>query len=87
MGYTSAVFGPGSYAIPIHLDDVACRGSEMNLLDCPGRPIGQQNCAHSEDASVDCLGRSPGKQVVHLSGSTCNVDLRDVTILVIGYRP
>ena len=38
----------------IFLDEVACRGTEMNLTDCPHRGIGIHNCEHSEDAGVIC---------------------------------
>ena len=60
-GFTGAIFGPGSYAIPIHLDNVLCSGSETSLLNCSHSPIGQHSCMHTEDASVDCLGRDPGE--------------------------
>ena len=42
------------------MDDVVCVGNETQLLDCPREDIGVHNCQHLEDASVDCLGRSPG---------------------------
>ena len=38
----------------IWLDDVNCLGTETRLIDCPARPLGQHNCAHSEDAGVRC---------------------------------
>ena len=38
----------------IWLDDVQCSGTEARLIDCPGTPLGQHNCAHSEDAGVVC---------------------------------
>ena len=60
VGFTNAVFGQASYSQPIHLDDVVCLGNETSLLDCPQSAIGVHDCRHSEDASVDCLGRSPG---------------------------
>ena len=41
----------------IWLDDVQCRGTETRLIDCPARPLGQHNCAHSEDAGVRCSGK------------------------------
>ena len=41
----------------IWLDDVQCRGTETRLIDCPARPLGQHNCAHSEDAGVRCISK------------------------------
>ncbi len=43
----------------IWLDNVNCRGTEMTLIDCPANPLGTHNCAHSEDAGVNCPGESP----------------------------
>ena len=45
--------GGGSGAI--FLDDVACTGNESTLLACISRPIGTNNCVHSEDAGVQCV--------------------------------
>ena len=39
---------------PIYLDDVACTGNEVRLIDCPHGGIGVHNCGHSEDAGVVC---------------------------------
>ena len=50
-----ATFGMGTG--PIWLDDVACTGMEIQLLDCTFSAIGvQHNCAHTEDAGVRCRG-------------------------------
>ena len=46
-----AYFGEGSGLI--HLDDVACDGSEKRLLDCT-RKTRQHDCGHYEDAGVQC---------------------------------
>ena len=43
---------------PILLDDVQCRGSEVNLLYCYNNGVGNSNCNHEKDAGVFCL---PGK--------------------------
>ena len=67
LGFTSAIFGPGSFSMPIHLDDISCSGTESNLLNCTSNPVGVHNCNHHEDAGVDCLGRSPGTHTT----STC----------------
>ncbi len=54
-------FGGGTGRI--WLDDVACRGTEANLLSCSHRtPIGSNNCAHSEDAGVQCQAAG---QILH----------------------
>ena len=50
MARSNAFYGQGSG--PINIDDLGCTGSELRLIDCPFSPI--HNCAHSEDAGVDC---------------------------------
>lgn len=47
-----AYFGEGRG--PIHMDNVACTGSERALADCLKQEIGRHNCRHSEDAGVIC---------------------------------
>ena len=47
-----AHFGEGSG--PIHFDEVTCSGTEQRLVSCPANPVGDHNCAHSEDAGVRC---------------------------------
>ena len=55
--YGEASFGQGSG--PIHLDEVACTGSEMRLDQCSYSvlPPGQSYCNHGDDASVLCSGK------------------------------
>ena len=48
------MFSTASSSVPTHLDDVRCGGSENTLLSCPHRPVGQENCGHSEDISLRC---------------------------------
>ena len=49
-----ARFGQGN-DVPILLDNVQCTGSESRLIDCTYSAV--HNCAHSEDASVNCTTR------------------------------
>lgn len=56
-GVISAFQGPagipdGSGAI--WLDNVHCRGTESYLSNCQHNGWGRHNCAHSEDAGVQC---------------------------------
>ena len=60
-GVRLAGYGQGSG--PITLDNVACTGSEAQLIDCPANAIGTHNCDHNEDAGVICgpvLIQGPG---------------------------
>ena len=56
---TNAYYGQGTG--PVQLNNVACAGTEQNLIDCTH--ITNHNCAHSKDAGVDC----PGKQTLFSS--------------------
>ncbi|NXU70106.1 NETR protein, partial [Oreotrochilus melanogaster] len=42
----------------ILLDDVACVGTELSLLDCPHSNWGQHDCSHMEDVGVRCSPES-----------------------------
>ena len=53
IAYSGAFFGAGSG--PIHLDDVACTGSEAALINCTYDTI-TTDCSHSEDAGIQCQG-------------------------------
>ena len=50
--YQGAHYGQGSG--PTLLDDVQCSGNEAYLWDCSHNGWNEENCSHSEDASVDC---------------------------------
>ena len=53
--YRTAYFGPGTG--PIVLDNLACRGDESGLLQCPRHnelAIREHNCTHREDVSLRC---------------------------------
>ena len=52
--FGNAYFGAG--AGPIHLESVACSGSERRLTDCPHSPFINCTNNHSEDAGVRCQG-------------------------------
>lgn len=47
---TNAFYGRGTG--PINIDEAACDGSEMRLIDCPFDST--HDCTHAEDAAVDC---------------------------------
>ena len=49
-----SLFGPGRSSQTIWLDDVACRGSESQLVDCSHAAIGEEDCTHSEDVGIIC---------------------------------
>ena len=54
VGYQGGHFAPGSGSI--FLDNVVCFGTESSLLHCNHNAIGTNDCSHSEDAGVACLG-------------------------------
>ncbi|XP_026102070.1 scavenger receptor cysteine-rich domain-containing group B protein [Carassius auratus] len=53
---TSSRFGQGSG--PILLDNVDCKGGEMDLSQCRNQGWGVHNCYHYEDVAVTCKGNN-----------------------------
>mmetsp|Transcript_28545 Transcript_28545/g.62834 ORF Transcript_28545/g.62834 Transcript_28545/m.62834 type:complete len:671 (-) Transcript_28545:1338-3350(-) len=58
QAYGGARYGQNP-AVPIMMDDVACRGTEGTLQSCPHIGPTAQNCAHSKDAGVACPSTAP----------------------------
>ena len=59
LGYSRALGAPrraffGEGNGHIWLDDVHCDGSEQSIRMCPHRGWNNENCRHTEDASVIC---------------------------------
>lgn len=48
-------FTAGGGADPIWMDDLACTGTELRLVDCPFPGWAEHNCSHSEDVGVSCF--------------------------------
>ncbi|XP_016102263.1 scavenger receptor cysteine-rich domain-containing group B protein-like [Sinocyclocheilus grahami] len=53
---SSSKFGQGSG--PILLDNVDCKGGEMDLSQCRNQGWGVHNCYHYEDVAVTCKGNN-----------------------------
>ena len=60
LGYPYVVGAPrnahyGEGTGPILLDNVVCLGNESEIFACMHNGIGNHDCFHREDASVECL--------------------------------
>ncbi|KAF4113916.1 scavenger receptor cysteine-rich domain-containing group B protein [Onychostoma macrolepis] len=53
---SSSKFGQGSG--PILLDNVDCKGGEMDLSQCGNQGWGVHNCYHYEDVAITCKGNN-----------------------------
>ena len=59
--YVGAIVLPSGFSLGtdrIWLDNVQCTGAENRLIDCPANPLAQEDCTHSQDAGVRCVGLS-----------------------------
>lgn len=77
LGYPSVgaafVGSPGPSTLPILMDDVACVGTESELLLCSYNM--NHNCVHSEDVGVSCslIGAAPsGPTVIEVRFGSAN---------------
>lgn len=59
---TSSRFGQGSG--PILLDNVDCKGGEMDLSLCGNQGWGIHNCYHYEDVAVTCKGKAKSVELL-----------------------
>ena len=58
-GYTIYAYY-GQETGPIWLDDLICSGSELTLLQCSHRGLGNHSCSHSDYATMRCTGSKRG---------------------------
>ena len=50
------IYGNDIMNLDIILTNLACRGTELSLLDCQINNRAMRHCDHSEDAGVRCGG-------------------------------
>jgi hypothetical protein len=66
----------GGSGANIRMDDVACRGTESKLMQCPFNGWGSNDCGGNENVGVECAYGKGGGAISAESGST--LDARDV---------
>ncbi|XP_051523658.1 scavenger receptor cysteine-rich domain-containing group B protein [Myxocyprinus asiaticus] len=82
---SSSRFGQGSG--PILLDNVDCKGREMDLSQCGNQGWGIHNCYHYEDVAVTCRGNNAVEPRAGLEPTTPSrliSGIRDGTIRLAG---
>ena len=67
--FRNSYFPAGTRDQTIALDNVNCRGSESNLLDCPNRGWGVHDCRHFEDVGIRCIQNSAGAYITNMEFS------------------
>lgn len=46
------ILNKGKYGVgsgPVWMSNLGCFGNETAIEDCPGRPLGDNNCIHDDD--------------------------------------
>ncbi|TRY57193.1 hypothetical protein DNTS_003276 [Danionella cerebrum] len=80
---SSSKFGQGSG--PILLDNVDCKGGEMDLTQCGNQGWGIHNCYHYEDVAISCRGNNVAySRADPTTPSTLNSGLRDGAVRLAG---
>ena len=67
--FRNSYFPPGTGDQTIALDNVNCRGSESNLLECPNRGWEVHDCRHFEDVGIRCIQNSAGAYITNMEFS------------------
>ena len=67
--FRNSYFPAGTRDQTIALDNVNCRGSESNLLDCPNRGWEVHDCRHFEDVGIRCIQNSAGAYITNMEFS------------------
>ncbi|XP_056313207.1 scavenger receptor cysteine-rich domain-containing group B protein [Danio aesculapii] len=80
---SSSRFGQGSG--PILLDNVDCKGREMDLSQCGNQGWGVHNCYHYEDVAVTCRGNNVVElRVAPTTPTPLSSGLRDGSVRLAG---